>query len=497
MGGRARKLKLKNADAQPRPSTSAASRPTPLPRDPRASRQSAGASLPLLPVTADLDRRENYFPTSEEQREGGTAGKRGPPSPDEGALQQGDPKKACQEESSDGSSSPQEASMTSGTTTEPSPESYLIPHDLEEKLKAFFQSPHTKVVRSLFPSPEPTSQHAASFADIAASTPARPASPRTAPPAASLASSMSVEANANAEANANTDANATAPRQQCPPIVAEKLPNWPQHFKLISEELGHLPNARPFGDGVRFLPKTPLEFRVIQRHLTEASKQDSGIHWYCFSVPQELPTKVALRGLPTSTDEDAIKTALEDKGFEVTHVRRIPFARGRPGCIYHVQLKHLSQERLQELYNTTEFLYMAGVKFEGWRGSGGVAQCHRCQAFGHSSHNCHRPPRCVRCAGEHIVADCPRARDEPATCANCGKPHAANNRHCKAYRKEARLRNIIVRPPPPPRKQSSRAPMPSRAERRYRQRPEEDQPPQPPVQTVDGPGQPTTGLTNK
>ncbi|XP_062527945.1 serine/arginine repetitive matrix protein 1-like [Bombyx mori] len=87
---------------------------------------------------------------------------------------------------------------------------------------------------------------------------------------------------------------------------------------------------------------------------------------------------------------------------------------------------------------------------EGWRPTRGPAQCHRCQAFGHASYNCHRAVRCVRCAGEHIVADCPRPRDGPFSCANCGKDHVAVDRRCAVFRKRARMMGVTVPPPAPP-----------------------------------------------
>lgn len=368
--------------------------------------------------------------------------------------------------------------MTTKSTTDPSSETVAVPRDLLEKLKALVKTPIAQEARPRTP-PATTSQRSASFADIAASTPTRPASPRAATAETAQAPPRPASPVDGANASANAAANAIKPFYRYPPIVVEKLPNWPTHLKKITEALEYAPNVRPYGEGVRFLPKTPLEYRVVQRYLVDASQQDSSIHWHCYTVSQELPTKVALRGLPTSAREADIMEALKEKGFEATYVKRIPSLRGRPSCVYYIQLAKMSVERLQELYSIDNLLYMPGVRFEGWRGLGGVAQCHRCQAFGHSSHNCHRPPKCVRCAGEHIVADCPRPRSEPATCVNCGRSHAANNRHCKAYRREARLRNMPVRPPPPPTREqiAQRAPMPTRATRRQRQRPEEVPPP--------------------
>lgn len=159
----------------------------------------------------------------------------------------------------------------------------------------------------------------ASFAEVAASTPSRPTSPRGDPPRVTspgVAPSVPADASATANATANAAASATKFRTHFPPIVVEKLPGWPQHLKQIADKLGHSPNVRPFGEGIRFLPKTALEFRTIQRHMHEASAADANIHWYCYSVPQKLPTKVALRGLPTSAQEEDITEALKKKGLD-------------------------------------------------------------------------------------------------------------------------------------------------------------------------------------
>jgi hypothetical protein len=54
-----------------------------------------------------------------------------------------------------------------------------------------------------------------------------------------------------------TTTPAAAPKAKGHPlIVCESLPNWTQHFKRLNEKLGHPPNARPYGKGIRFLPKT-------------------------------------------------------------------------------------------------------------------------------------------------------------------------------------------------------------------------------------------------
>lgn len=66
----------------------------------------------------------------------------------------------------------------------------------------------------------------------------------------------------------------------------------------------------------------------------------------------------------------------------------------------------------------------------------GVAQCHRCQQFRHSSHNCQAEARCVKCAGCHRSDACSRpnhSAEIPPKCVNCGGEHPASYRGCKRF----------------------------------------------------------------
>ncbi|GBP31069.1 Probable RNA-directed DNA polymerase from transposon X-element [Eumeta japonica] len=230
--------------------------------------------------------------------------------------------------------------------------------------------------------------------------------------------------------------------QRIPTHSGRISPNWTRHFSELRKILGHPPNARPFKSGVRFLPATADEFRVTQRYLQSMSSKEPSITWYCYTPTNEHPTKVGVRGLPGDTNIQEILVALQQQDFPATNARRIPPRRHRSGCLFFVQLEHLNEEERERLYAVKEILNMPGVTVEAWRAR---PQCYRCQLFGHSSYNCHRPMRCVRCGGEHAAASCERPREEKPTCANCDGPHTTNDRpkrHCKIHRN-----------PPPPKTQ--------------------------------------------
>ncbi|XP_034839858.2 uncharacterized protein [Maniola hyperantus] len=193
------------------------------------------------------------------------------------------------------------------------------------------------------------------------------------------------------------------------------------------------------------------------RSLEEVLPPPTGLAWHCYSPAAEIPTKVAIRGLPLETPTEEVVAALRALGFPAEAARALPPPRGKHGCTYYVRLAHMTQEELRELYATTELLYMPQLTIEAWRGGSKPPQCHRCQLYAHNSVNCHRPFRWVRCAGPHPVRDCTRSRDDPPICANCGQNHAANDRRCSHYKREARRRGIAV-PPPPPRAPVGREP---------------------------------------
>ncbi|GFV63220.1 nucleic-acid-binding protein from transposon X-element [Trichonephila clavipes] len=70
------------------------------------------------------------------------------------------------------------------------------------------------------------------------------------------------------------------------------------------------------------------------------------------------------------------------------------------------------------------------VVIEPLKGSSMPPQCYRCQEFYHHSRLCNRAPKCLKCSGSHLTADCKKSMKSPAKCANCGGPHPANFSGC-------------------------------------------------------------------
>ncbi|XP_045493435.1 uncharacterized protein LOC123692706 [Colias croceus] len=265
-----------------------------------------------------------------------------------------------------------------------------------------------------------------------ASAPAQPTAPTpratAAPPSAAAPASTA----------ATTAPPSGAPKTpRYPPIVVESLPNWATHLRNITASLGRQVSARAYGTGVRFSPQDEVEYRAVDRYLRRIQEEGVEISWFSYSPESERSVKVAVRGLPVNTTPEELMTALRDRGYDPEFARPIRARKGRPGCIFLVILRK-TENLTPGIYAVKELLYMPGVTIEAWRSKRGPAQCHRCQGFRHSSHNCHRPLACVRCGESHATADCPRPRDAPAICANCAGPHPANHSSCPVLRREAR-----------------------------------------------------------
>lgn len=74
-----------------------------------------------------------------------------------------------------------------------------------------------------------------------------------------------------------------------------------------------------------------------------------------------------------------------------------------------------------------------------------VPQCFRCQGWMHTQAYCNKPPKCVKCSGEHLTNLCTQGKYlETVRCINCGGEHTANYSGCEVakYYREKRANEI-------------------------------------------------------
>ncbi|GFY08585.1 nucleic-acid-binding protein from transposon X-element [Trichonephila clavipes] len=153
-------------------------------------------------------------------------------------------------------------------------------------------------------------------------------------------------------------------------------------------------------------------------------------------LKQDRPIKVVIRGLPSNTEPEDIKTEIEAEGFKVAKISQMKNYRTKaPMPLFYLQIEN-GAEALK-IYDFTE-LFGTWIEVKPFERGNKVNQCWRCQGWFHSSEVCHLPPRCVKCAGPHSAKDCTLDFNDTMKCANCLGAHAANWSRCPKHPNDAK-----------------------------------------------------------
>ncbi|EFN76249.1 Nucleic-acid-binding protein from transposon X-element, partial [Harpegnathos saltator] len=71
-----------------------------------------------------------------------------------------------------------------------------------------------------------------------------------------------------------------------------------------------------------------------------------------------------------------------------------------------------------------------------------ISQCKRCQRYNYTHTYCQKDPRCVKCAGKHLIQNCSKSRQTTSKCINCKGAHPANYRGCEVAKELQKKRNM-------------------------------------------------------
>lgn len=227
---------------------------------------------------------------------------------------------------------------------------------------------------------------------------------------------------------ATATATITAPqpqRERIPPILLDAPKNWQDISKKLNQATAGNLEVSCRGNNFRILPKTIDAFRRIQATLLHEK-----IAFHTFTLPSEKEVKVVLKGIPYTTPTEDIINELEDRGFSPTSCTPITNAQKKAVNVFLINLKRTAN--VKDVYGI-EHMFFIKVSVDNYNPRPGIAQCYNCQRFGHSSLNCHLPPRCVKCAGNHDRTQCTKMRETAPKCANCGGEHPSSYRGCSAY----------------------------------------------------------------
>ncbi|GFU33778.1 nucleic-acid-binding protein from transposon X-element [Trichonephila clavipes] len=184
------------------------------------------------------------------------------------------------------------------------------------------------------------------------------------------------------------------------------------------------------GSFLRITVQSEEEYRKLASYFRH--KQ---IAFKSFMLKSERPLKLILRGLPTSTELEAVKKEIESEGFKIHKISRLTKFQSKALMpLIYIQL--INDLNANSIYNYVD-MFGTRVAFEPCDGSRNRRpnQCWRCQGFFHSSEVCHFPMKCLKCAGPHQAKDCTLHFEDPLKCANCGGGHAVNWMQCPLFPK--------------------------------------------------------------
>lgn len=231
-------------------------------------------------------------------------------------------------------------------------------------------------------------------------------------------------------------------------------------------------------------PSTDDAYRLITEALSARSVQ-----WYSHSNKNTRNIKVLCKGLPPSISEEEIVQDLLAKDFKIKSAvcmrKRVikPKAKPQPDALaaptpaeqtqvataIQTPVKEIPEYELVKIpvhqldfdhsESTERIFAIKGiahtvVRIEPVKVDPSVVPiCKRCCGWAHTSNYCQKSPRCCKCSGKHLTANCPTpGRIQNPKCVNCGTiGHPASYRGCP-FAKEiqaARKKQLKAKKSPP------------------------------------------------
>jgi hypothetical protein len=89
---------------------------------------------------------------------------------------------------------------------------------------------------------------------------------------------------------------------------------------------------------------------------------------------------------------------------------------------------------------TIKTICRASVTVESVRSNKLIPQCKICQSFCHTQNYCNKAPKCVKCAGPHLISECDKPQLAHPRCCHCGKNHPENYRGCEVNKDLQKVR---------------------------------------------------------
>lgn len=184
--------------------------------------------------------------------------------------------------------------------------------------------------------------------------------------------------------------------------------------------------------------KINLEDEASYRKTIQVLQREK-LMFHTYENKQTRPIRVMAKGLDYTTEPDEIIDYLKRKGYKIVRVDSKLSARDKKPLNMFI-LSFDNSESIDSIHKIKEILRQI-VEICPMKGSRLIPQCKNCQEFGHTKNHCNKKPRCVKCAQNHLTAQCSKPKEARPKCANCSGDHPASYRGCMVARELQKRRN--------------------------------------------------------
>lgn len=229
------------------------------------------------------------------------------------------------------------------------------------------------------------------------------------------------------------DADNSTRKTKIPPIFLQGTLNHKEVVSDIGNIVSHDYTTSLSSGSFKINLTNEDDFRLLTKHYTE-----NKIKFYTYRNPSDKPISIVIKNVPLSLTENDILEDLHKYNLPIVRLTRLLYRDKTPMPVCAVDLQ--ATEQANEIFKIDQ-ICKAIVRIEARRVTKGTPQCHRCQLYGHTKNYCSLTPRCVRCQGSHLSAQCEKPKQAPPVCANCGGEHPANYKGCEFYLNHIQQRN--------------------------------------------------------
>lgn len=232
----------------------------------------------------------------------------------------------------------------------------------------------------------------------------------------------------------NPTAQEVKPRPP-PPIMISGVSNYGQFYQTIRQKAINEFTIKLMSNGTyKINTSDSTDFRVITELL---SKEDTS--WYTYEDKQSRPIRVIVKNLHYSCEPTMIVDDLKAQGLKaLSAINKLMWKTKEPLNMFLLSFD--AAEDINKIYKIDKIMNSI-VNIEKIKNPNIIPQCKKCQAFGHTKNYCAKPPRCVKCAGQHSTIDCKKPDNQHPKCCNCGEAHPANYRGCIVAKELQKIRN--------------------------------------------------------